>query len=301
MLFFKAIPALCLLGLTSAAAIAKRQEYSYESGYDGITDIDILNFALTLEYLEATFYNQGMSNYTEADFEDAGFPSIFKKIEKIRVDENEHVKFLIAALQAAGVEPIKESEYIFSSTDVRSFLAVAQILEGVGISAYLGAAPLIKDPAYLSAAGSILTIEARHNAFIRYVNGQSPFPTTLDAGISPRSVVTLAASMFVPGAPNAPALQAFPMLTVAPLNPQPGDQITVSTPSPPQDTPLFCAFLSGTSATFAPVSEGRCRVPTDGSATGQTYIFLTWAESVSDISVVAGPAIVDFDLNRDKC
>jgi hypothetical protein len=77
-------------------------------------------------------------------------------------------------------------------SDVASFLAVSQILEGVGTSAYLGAANAIKTPAYITAAGSILTVEARHSAFISYLVGYSPFPQPEDTPQSAAAVVTMA-------------------------------------------------------------------------------------------------------------
>lgn len=65
-----------------------------------ITDADILNYALTLEHLEATFYAQGLQNYSQADFVNAGYADPFyENLKTVASDEKVHVSFLTSALQ----------------------------------------------------------------------------------------------------------------------------------------------------------------------------------------------------------
>lgn len=123
-----------LITLASAGPIAKRQA-------DGVTDVGILNYALTLEHLEKKFYEEGLANYTQAEFIAAGFPDPFyDNLKEISYDETTHVSFLAGALGDAAVA---ECTYSFPSTDPKSFIALASVLEGVGVSAYLGAAASI--------------------------------------------------------------------------------------------------------------------------------------------------------------
>lgn len=92
---------------------------------------DILNYALTLEHLEASFYEEGIKNYTQADFMSAGCKDPFyANLQSVASDEKAHVQFLTTALSAAGAKPVEKCTYSFPSTDVKSFLALGSVLEG---------------------------------------------------------------------------------------------------------------------------------------------------------------------------
>ena len=133
---------------------------------------------------------------------------------------------------AAGVTPVEKCEYDFGYKDVATFLATASILEGVGVSAYLGAAADIMSKTYLTAAGSILTVEARHSAYLRAKLEQSPFPQAFDAPLSLNQVFSLA-SGFITSCPESnPALpvKAFPALALEATSPiKTGDTVTLLT------------------------------------------------------------------------
>src|ERR1700759_4304315 len=92
---------------------------------------DILNYALTLEHLENTFYREGLANFTVDHFKAAGFTEdVYNNIQTVAADEATHVTFLTDALNAAGGKPVAECTYSFGVTDVKSFLATAAVLEG---------------------------------------------------------------------------------------------------------------------------------------------------------------------------
>jgi Ferritin-like domain len=134
---------------------------------EGAGDVGILNFALTLEYLEAAFYKEALSK--------AGLSGQAKKLaQEIGDHEDQHVDALTAAIKKAGGKPVKAPMATFPLSDQASFLKLAETFEDTGVAAYDGAAPMIKSTDVLAAAGSIVQVEARHAAAIRYLRGESP-------------------------------------------------------------------------------------------------------------------------------
>jgi len=132
----------------------------------GRGDVGILNYALTLEYLEAAFYNGASAANLPLDAQAAAFLKIVTR------DENEHVNFLKGAL---GAKAVKRPKFDFkgANTNAAMFMKTAQVLENTGVHAYSGQALNITNPAYVKAAVSILTIEARHASVIGLLNDPS--------------------------------------------------------------------------------------------------------------------------------
>jgi hypothetical protein len=129
------------------------------------SDIAILNFALTLEYLEAEFYRQAKANRVGS-----GQENLTAFINVVATHEAAHVAYLRGAL---GAKAVKKPAFDFKDTvtSQAKFKATAQVLEDTGVQAYLGQAGNIKSKKILAAAGSILPVEARHAAWIRDING----------------------------------------------------------------------------------------------------------------------------------
>lgn len=139
-------------------------------------DVKILNFALTLEYLESTFYAEAVSKGA-LDGELATFAKVVSQHESAHV----------AALQKAlGSAAKKKPSFDFKGTtaDKQKFAKTAQLLEDTGVSAYQGQAPNIKSAAVLMAAGSILPVEARHASWIRDINGRGSNPSPAPSAFS---------------------------------------------------------------------------------------------------------------------
>lgn len=143
---------------------------------------DVLNFALTLEYLEAEFYNRSVA---ASGLIPAGAMAYYQQIAK---HENAHVALLKSALGGAA---IAKPNFDFTAkgafpdvfTNLQTNYAVAQAFEDTGVRAYKGqAAMLIPFPAVLTTALQIHSVEARHAARIRYLRGQKGWITNADSG-----------------------------------------------------------------------------------------------------------------------
>lgn len=99
-------------------------------------------------------------------------------------------------MKAAGESPISGCKFNFDSVlvDVPTMAATARVIEMVGVSAYLGGATLLTDPVLLAAAGSILTVEARHQTILNILSGTgSAIPAAFDIALTPNEVLALAA------------------------------------------------------------------------------------------------------------
>ncbi|OQD84639.1 hypothetical protein PENANT_c012G07093 [Penicillium antarcticum] len=281
------------LGLASATPVVKRD----------ISDADILNYALTLEHLEATFYAEGLKNYTQEDFVKAGMHDPFyANIQEVASDEKSHVDFLTSALKAAGASPVAACTYNFPSTDVNSFLALASVLEGVGVSAYLGAAASIMNDSYLTAAGSILTVEARHSAYLRASLGEKPYAQAFDNPLDFNEVYTVASPFIVscPSSNGALPVKAFPALTMSDMSAvMTGSKVSLMAGSgfDMSATDIMAAFITVTGPVWAPLEsmgDGKFTVTVPEGVAGQSYVVLTKGNKMAtDDNIVAGPAIVE--------
>ena len=133
------------------------------------SDVDILNFALTLEYLETAFY--------QSKGKQVGLTGKAKSLAKSFGDEEaQHVTALTGAIKKSGGKPVKMPTFAFPVTNQAGFLKLAYTLENVGVGAYNGAGPSLKSKALLAAAGSIVQVEARHAATIAVLTGKKITP-----------------------------------------------------------------------------------------------------------------------------
>jgi len=142
-----------LTALTPASAMAAKGKGRPPASF-GKGDIGILNYALTLEYLEAAFYNEATRNRVAKGAQESAF------LKQVTADENAHVAFLKKAL---GSKAVKAPKVDFGdATGKAKWLPTSMALENTAVKAYGGQALNIKNPAYIGAALSIWAVEARH-------------------------------------------------------------------------------------------------------------------------------------------
>ena len=165
-----ALAAAALPGGRAALAQANRAggQGGGDGGGDGYTDLEVLNYALTLEHLEYAFYRDGLERFSARDFNRAGFRKpAYGRLKTIREHERIHVETLTDVITDLGGDPVEEAPcYAFADAfrSVESFLATAQLLENTGVMAYDGAIALIDAPRALKLAHGRRTVrvEFRH-------------------------------------------------------------------------------------------------------------------------------------------
>jgi hypothetical protein len=191
------------IGVAAAGMMGGSLTKLHAAAVQPINDDQILNFALNLEYLEAEFYSVATTGQTlvqlgiikssattgpttggqKVNFSGSGYDFLATALAS---DEQTHVLYLRSALGSKAVPKpaidLNALGYGFASPD--DFLKLGRQFEDVGVSAYLGAAPLIKSSAYLAAAGAILATEAQHSGSLRLEcilnNVTSPAVDSLD-------------------------------------------------------------------------------------------------------------------------
>jgi len=177
-----------LLGMTlaGAGALVLTRAGSARAAGLSAADVDILNYALTLEYLQASFY-------TEAERGRALTGKTARAARVVGATERAHVK---AFLDLLGSKAVKRPTFDFQGTteQQRPFLKTAVALEDLAVAAYKGQAPKLQSNAVLAAAVGIHSVEARHAAWMRQLFGITPAVNAFDKPASRSSVNQIVAS-----------------------------------------------------------------------------------------------------------
>jgi rubrerythrin len=171
---------------------------------DDTSDLEVLNYALTLEHLEYAFYRDGLEKFSDCDLENAVAcrfgeevtMNVPKRLEMVRDHEKAHVDAITKTVKKLGGDPVGEAEYKFPYKNANQFLKVAMALENTGAAAYIGAAPTVSNDKVFKAAAAIQSVEARHASYFNELNGKSPFPKAVDEGKSMKEVKKIA-SQFI--------------------------------------------------------------------------------------------------------
>lgn len=287
--------ALLLAYTTFAHPTEKRQA--------AVTDLDILQYALTLEHLENVFYKRGISMMSQQDFVNAGFsPLYYQNLLYIVSDEEQHVQLLTSSIAGTGATPVAACTYDFPFKDPKSFVTLASILEGVGTSAYLGGAGLITSKEYLGVAGSILVTESLHTSVQRFNLGEIAPANAYGTPLGLNPVYTLAAA-FIKSCPSSnPPLpvKAYPTLTATQGSPAAVGAPFTFKASGTLPSTFFVTFCSGLSTTSVPATlmGDMISAVVPATAMGQSYAFITNSKVEANATLMGsmilfGPAVVE--------
>ncbi len=146
-------------------------------------DLDVLNYALTLEFFEAELYRVVVAS-GKLQGRDQQYVTLFGQHEAA------HVAAVMSTIQKLGGTPVTKGNYNLPAlTDRAQVLGLLATVEQVGVSAYLGAAGYIQNKDILAAAASIMQVEGRHTALIRFLLDLPPVPDAFVSPLTPAEVL----------------------------------------------------------------------------------------------------------------
>lgn len=255
---------------------------------DQASDNGILNFALTLEHLESEFYTQGLHKFGPDAF--ASYHLDDKVRERfVHIGEHEatHVKVLTSVIESMGGKAVPKCTYKFPLDNIETFIAVSRALEQTGVSAYLGAAAGITSKDLLTAAGTIVTVEARQSSFLNELVGGEGAPYAFDTPLTPREVFTLA-SNFIESCPYDLGIAPFTQLK-AEIK---GDKVETSYEGEVKGRQEWCQFLYNNKMVVSRREE--CKLPP--TVNGYVYVVITDTATPLTLKdedhILAGPALL---------
>ncbi|RPD60627.1 hypothetical protein L226DRAFT_552389 [Lentinus tigrinus ALCF2SS1-7] len=206
------------------------------------TDIDVLQYALTIEHIANAYYKGALAEFDDKVFADAGYShDVRNRFVEIGSHEAAHVKLLSDILGSKATQPCI---YEFLFTDVVSFVVLAGVLENLADSAYVGAIHLIQNPDYVTTAATILSVQARHATWVPSDPERSnPFNGAFDEPL-PASSVIAQLMQFIKECPS-------PFNSTLPFDVRPFPTLTLSDDSPAAGDSIIAHFAAADGASDA--------------------------------------------------
>lgn len=187
----KFLRAAAVVGIgSSLVALSQRDKFALADAT--ANDLEILNYGLTLEYLEADFYTRGLKGGALKGRD-------LELVSPIRDHEQEHVTVLTSTVKSLGGKPAAKPKFKYPDgtfTSKKMFLTTASAFEELGVTAYHGQVARVDNGDILAAAASIAGVESRHAAVIADLLGGNPFPAPFEKN-KPMSAVLKAAGQFI--------------------------------------------------------------------------------------------------------
>lgn len=195
-----------------AAVAARGNAQTTMPAAETTSDLAILNYALTLEHLEAAFYTRGLEALQQSAFNDSDLArvlgpgvvgGVYANLRRIRDHEVAHVEAIRTTIRSLGGTPVEPCTYNFTFGSPDSFLMTAMKLEELGVAAYNGAIGKLMARPLRAAGASIATVEGRHAAYLSLLVSAIPFPRAFDEAKTMAEVLA-AAAPFLASCPTAP-------------------------------------------------------------------------------------------------
>ncbi|KAG9070282.1 hypothetical protein KI688_009621 [Linnemannia hyalina] len=272
----------------AATSMVMAAPIRHPSKHGKATDIEILNFALTLEHLESEFYTQGLHKFGPDAFADYHLDhKIRERFVHIGEHESTHVTVLTKVIESLGGKPVPKCTYKFPLDNLKTFIGVARALENTGVSAYTGAAAGIKSKDLLTAAASIVTVEGRQSSFLNELVGEEGAPYSFDTPLTAREVFTLAVN-FIESCPFDLGVTPFTQLKASIK----GDKVETSYEGEVKGRQEWCQFLYNNKMVVSRRQE--CKLP----PTVNGYVYVVITDTATPITlkdedrILAGPALL---------
>ena len=154
-----------------------------------VLDVAVLNYLLRVEYVQAELYREGLLDFTTAarirQFDPYGGQATLVELRSLYDQDLSHQEILKQLITRLGGTPLPRCTVTFARfLTAQDMMQTIFAIENIGVSAYLGAVPMLRLPQVQTAVAAIAAVEARHSAYIGILNGQSPSPAPAD---TPRS------------------------------------------------------------------------------------------------------------------
>ncbi len=161
-----------------------------------VVEVAVLNYLLRLEYLQQALYRRALTRFSAGDFTPYG-ASTWGTLLMFEEQETTHVATLRDFVERLGAPVQPDCGDRFPRfRDPAAFLETALVVENAVVSAYLGVTPMLRLPQVQTAVTSIATVEARHSAFVGFLNGVAPAPAAADTPRARAEVAQLLAPYF---------------------------------------------------------------------------------------------------------
>lgn len=196
-----AASAVALPALAQTATPATRPKTPAKPSGLATSDLQILNYALLLEFLEADFYTRSLAAHANRAYLTPRFATL---AQSLRDHEVTHAQTLTQAITQGGGTPLESPQFQFPQDAFISpvfWATFASAMEETGVAAYLGQAGRLRSPALLQAAASIYGVEARHASILRLYGVGDPTPRLQERPLNSQQVVGLIGRYIVGGPP----------------------------------------------------------------------------------------------------